>query len=250
MRSSSVRSRLLRPFGLALLLMCATPWMHSAVPAQQTRDVPRIRNGAQPLHGIETLRLEEQWRAGGEEDGTIFGMITRIRCDEAGRLYVLDAQMSQVHVYSPAGEHLRTLFREGEGPGEVRGPRDLALMGNGLVGVAQEMPGKLILVDRENVPAGTILVGGKGMERGGACQLFSLFSRGEVLLAPIETVGSDAHARDFAAWRDAAPRLRASISRRDRSILRDRPRPGRNWRSSTSSRTTSTSSRRHASISS
>lgn len=96
---------------------------------------------------------------------------------------MLDAQLSQVHVYVPDGTHLRTLFGEGEGPGKVRGPRDLVLLEDGRVGVAQEVPGRLIFVTRNNVPAGTMAVGGEGMQMGGAGQLFSLFGHGEVLLA-------------------------------------------------------------------
>ncbi len=45
---------------------------------------------------------------------------------------------------------------EGDGPGEVRGPRDMVLMDDGRVGVVQEVPGKMIFVDRLGNPAGDL----------------------------------------------------------------------------------------------
>lgn len=128
------------------------------------------------------VRLEEVWRAGGADDDMIFGMITQVRRDAAGNLYVMDAQLSQVHVYSPQGELLRTLFNEGEGPGEIRGPRDLVLMNDGRVGAVQEVPGKLIFVDGQGAPAGDLMIDGAGTQRGGMCQTFSAFTNGDLLL--------------------------------------------------------------------
>ena len=125
--------------------------------------VLHVRNGAEPRDGIEHLRLEELWRVGDASDDILFGLITRVVADTNGDLYVLDGQLSHVHVYDRDGAHLRTLFREGEGPGEVRGPRDLVLLDDGRVGVVQEQPGKMIFVDRMNNPAGELTFGGPGV---------------------------------------------------------------------------------------
>ena len=144
--------------------------------------VSYIRNGSEPRDGIVHLHLQEQWRHGGEDDDTFFGMVTRVREDEAGNLYVMDAQLSRVQVFSPTGKLLRTLFGEGDGPGEVRGPRDMVLMADGRVGVVQEVPGKMIFVDRQGNPAGELNIGGPGVSRGGMCQTFNAFSGGDILL--------------------------------------------------------------------
>lgn len=53
-------------------------------------------------------------------------------------VFLLDQQLSEVKVFDSAGQWLRTMGREGEGPGEFRGPVDLALLPGGQVGVLQE----------------------------------------------------------------------------------------------------------------
>ncbi len=135
--------------------------------------VTLVRNGAEPDHGVRTLKLEEIWRAGDEDDDMLFGLLTSVQCDRDGNVYLLDAQLCQVHVYSPDGEHLRTLFRQGEGPGEVTSARDMALFDDGRVGVIQEFPGKMVMVDREGLPAGVCQPGGDDPSRGGGVSLTS-----------------------------------------------------------------------------
>jgi hypothetical protein len=166
---------------LPLLALCLA--LPAPAAEKVTKDgVLHIQNSSSPRHGSKDVQLEELWRAGGLDDDLIFGMITQIREDAAHNLYVMDAQLSQVHVYSPKGDRLRTLFTEGEGPGEIRGPRDLVLMNDGRVGAVQEMPGKLIFVDGQGNPAGNLLIGGAGEQRGGMCQTFSAFTNGDLLL--------------------------------------------------------------------
>ena len=144
--------------------------------------VLHVKNRAGPRDGIEHLYLEETWRAGQADDDILFGLITQIVADSNGDIYVLDGQLSQVHVYDQDGTHLRTLFHEGDGPGEVRGPRDLILLADGRVGAVQEVPGKLIFVDRQNNPAGELGIGGPGVAHGGFCQTFSAFVGADILL--------------------------------------------------------------------
>jgi len=165
----------------ALLLTLATACLIT-MPGLAAADaaVPRVDNPSTPRDGTVDLHLEEAWRAGGPDDDVIFGMVTQVRQDAEGNVYVMDAQLSEVHVYTPAGVHLRTLFGEGDGPGEVRGPRDIVLLDDGRVGAVQETPGKLVFVDRAGNPAGQLEVGGAG--RGGFCQTFSAFAAGQTLL--------------------------------------------------------------------
>ena len=120
--------------------------------------VPHIINSATPDRGLERIRLEEQWRMGGMDDDVIFGLITNVTSDEIGNIYFLDTQLCEVQVYTSDGEHLKTLFRRGEGPGELNRPRDLALLGDGSIGVIQEFPGRMIRVDRDNNPLPSVEV--------------------------------------------------------------------------------------------
>jgi len=112
-----------------------------------------VRNGPTPAHGIRTLQLEEMWRAGGPDDEeNFFGLLTWAEEGPDGLLYVLDVQLCQANVYDREGNLVRTLFGEGDGPGEVRRPRDLVILPDGSVGAVQEFPGKLVRVDGDNNP--------------------------------------------------------------------------------------------------
>lgn len=130
--------------------------------------VPHIRNSATPRDGTETWQLQELWRAGGEDDEEIFfGVIGGAVIDDDGNLYLLDRQLCQVYVFSAAGEYLRALSREGEGPGELRRPRDLLFMPSGSLGVVLGFPGKIVQLDLEGNPAGAFSPGSDQPTAGG-----------------------------------------------------------------------------------
>jgi hypothetical protein len=129
--------------------------------------VVHVKNSATPEKGTETIVLEELWRAGGEDDEeTIMGVIVHALTDDAGNLYLLDLQLSQVFVYSADGEMIKTLSREGDGPGEVRRPSDMTLLPDGSMGLMQTFPGKLIKVTTDDEPDGEISFGGDPAEGG------------------------------------------------------------------------------------
>ncbi len=122
--------------------------------------VPRIENSAEPRQGVHKLELEELWRVGGEDDEeNIFGIVNRALVDEDNNIYLLDAQLSQVSVFDSDGELIKVLGKEGEGPGEFRGPVDMAFLPNGNLGVCQAFPGKVIELGMDNTPAGTWQLG-------------------------------------------------------------------------------------------
>jgi hypothetical protein len=107
-------------------------------------------------------------------------MITQVVADAEGNIFLLDSQLCEVQVYSPDGEHLSTLFREGEGPGEVRRPRNLCLLADGTVGVIMEFPGRMIRVDGENTPAPSVEIFRPG--EGAFIALDGCFAGGPTLL--------------------------------------------------------------------
>lgn len=104
----------------------------------------------------EIADLTELWRAGGEDDEIFFGSVASIRSDPDGNILILDGQLSEVHVYAPDGEHLRTVFREGDGPGEIRQPNDMFVTADGTVCVLQGFPGKIVKVGSDGLPAGEV----------------------------------------------------------------------------------------------
>jgi hypothetical protein len=97
----------------------------------------------------------ELWRLGGEdEEDVIFGVIGDIAVDQSGSVYLLDAQLNEILVFDDGGEYLRSIGREGEGPGEFRRPAGLFLTAAGDVAVVQMMPGKIVLLTADGEPAG------------------------------------------------------------------------------------------------
>lgn len=65
--------------------------------------------------------LEEDLRIGklDEEGPEQFAQVGSILTDSEGRIYVLEAQTSEVRVFSADGEYSHTIGRQGEGPGEI-----------------------------------------------------------------------------------------------------------------------------------
>ena len=133
-------SRALRTAGLApLLSSLAAACFASDAP-------PRVANPDRPVNGVATCSLDELWRRGGEQDELFFGLVVQACAAPTGEIFLLDAQLNEVLVLSPAGDLLRTIGREGEGPGEFRGAGDLLLMPEGTVGIVQRMPGAIVLM--------------------------------------------------------------------------------------------------------
>jgi len=144
--------------------------------------VPHLRNPARPEEGTCTVQLEELWRAGGDDDEIFFGVIREVVSDEAGRLYLLDQQLGQVWVYGPDGEFLRTLSRQGEGPGEVMRPGDCFFLADGSLGILDRSPGKVTRVDLEGNPVSSLHIHRREETGAGSMQARSGLYRGGTLV--------------------------------------------------------------------
>lgn len=120
--------------------------------------VLHVMSPAAPAEGISEIWLKESWRIGGrtENSDEMFGVIVRIASDSQGAIYLLDRQLSEVRVFSDHGEYLRTIGREGEGPGEFRRPADMFFLPDGKLAVMQIHPPKIILLSPEGVPQGEL----------------------------------------------------------------------------------------------
>jgi len=123
---------------------------------QKTKDgVPHVMNPATPADDPTSLQLTRRWEVGGDDDEELFfGVLTRITSDDKGNIYVLDAQLNEVMIFSSQGEYIQSIGREGEGPGEFRRPADLFLTPDGNVAVMQRMPGKIVMLSKDGAPAG------------------------------------------------------------------------------------------------
>ncbi len=68
----------------------------------------------------EGWRVEEEYRLGSiDEDGPeIFARIRGLEVDALGRTWVFEEQAQEIRVFDEKGDFVRTIGREGEGPGE------------------------------------------------------------------------------------------------------------------------------------
>ncbi len=168
---------------LPLLLAVAGP----ALAGQETTvDGVLHVSSAEPREPLQTWRLEEAWRVGGEDDEVLFGVVAGVQVDEEGNLYLLDSQLSEIKVYSPDGEFLRMLSREGEGPGETRNPNGLVLLPDGNLAMTQAFPGKVTVIDREGNPAGGFTIGSSDPTQGGFSILQGVRCGGDNLVFGLE----------------------------------------------------------------
>lgn len=114
---------------------------------------PHTANGAEPAGGLETFMLETLWTVG-DDDEVFFGTVTQVLVGDDGRIYLMDQQLSEVKVFSPAGELAAVLSREGTGPGETQRPNDMFFTDDGALVLLQVFPGRLVRIDRQGNPLG------------------------------------------------------------------------------------------------
>lgn len=138
--------------GALLLLSIALPagaaWQGSL---GSEAGVPLVKNPATPAAGEITLEPTRLWHLGAEEDADdseVFGSVREIAVDEAGVSYLLDSQLHEIRVFSPTGEFLKSLGRNGEGPGEFVNGLHLFLLPEERLGVAQMMPSRIAVLGR------------------------------------------------------------------------------------------------------
>ncbi|HUT08581.1 MAG TPA: 6-bladed beta-propeller, partial [Candidatus Latescibacteria bacterium] len=91
-------------------------------------DVTLVKNPKEPLYKTPVLELKEDLSLGGAEaqGDYAFGEVRTFVVDEAGSIYVLDSQASHVKVFDKVGKYVRTIGRQGQGPGELESPMTLS----------------------------------------------------------------------------------------------------------------------------
>lgn len=94
-------------------------------------------------------RVVEEVRIG-TLDGTgpdLFGQINAIEVDVTGRIYVLEGQSQELRVFDRNGLHVRTIGRQGGGPGEFNQPIGLAWAPDGTLWVVDPQNNRISVVD-------------------------------------------------------------------------------------------------------
>ncbi len=146
----------------ALALLLLSPLMSGAADWQGSMSnengILRVANPDAALHGESDHVMEELWRLAGddEESEDFFGVIGHVALGPDGNSYLLDEQLNEVKIYSPAGEFITVIGREGEGPGEFRRPGGLFFLPDGRLAVLQSRPARIILLSTDGTPAGDI----------------------------------------------------------------------------------------------
>jgi hypothetical protein len=142
---------------VAVLVVNATDGQAGAW-AGKVSEANGVKTVASPAKGFAepaTIKLPELWRLGGdsESEEEFFGVISDIDIDEAGQVYLLDSQLNEAKIYTKDGEFVRSIGREGEGPGEFRRPSAMFFTKKD-VAIIQMMPGKIVLLTKDGKPAG------------------------------------------------------------------------------------------------
>ncbi len=139
----------------AAMLMAANAFAGTWTGKETTKEgIVNVANPAAPADGKTSIKPTEMWRAGGEDEEVIFGVVSDVALDAQGNLYALDMQLSQISVFDPDGNLVRTIGREGEGPGEFRRANQLFITPDNKVAVSQSMPGKIVMLTPDGKPAG------------------------------------------------------------------------------------------------
>ena len=95
---------------------------------EQMGGVTVIKNPEEPLFGKIELELEEDLVIGREEDENFrFYKWISLDVDRDGNIYVMDRGSFRIQIFNGNGEYLRTIGREGEGPGEFAQPTFIRL---------------------------------------------------------------------------------------------------------------------------
>ena len=104
------------------------------------------------------IELAEDLVLGRDESdpNQVFYRLRDVDVDSDGNLWVLDGGNHRIQVFDREGRFVRSLGREGQGPGELESPGGLAIVGDRLVVRAARL--RLILFDLDGVYVDDVLV--------------------------------------------------------------------------------------------
>jgi len=87
-----------------------------------------IKNPSEPVYGEILLELEEELSIGREDDDNyLFYDPRNISVDEQRNIYILERGNHRIQKFNKDGNYLRTIGKEGQGPGEFERPYSLVL---------------------------------------------------------------------------------------------------------------------------
>ena len=104
--------------GLLLAAQAGKPVWKGTVATED--GVKVVKNPSEPLYGEFAFDLKEEIRLGGdpEKEASYFPKSASLTVDSAGNLYVTDRGNRRVQMFDKDGAFVRTIGRQGQGPGE------------------------------------------------------------------------------------------------------------------------------------
>nr|WP_286670561.1 6-bladed beta-propeller [Fodinibius salsisoli] len=71
-----------------------------------------------PNNSLEQIKLTEELQISANSAEALAGDFSGLAVDARGDIYAADSRLMKIHLFSPEGEYIDSLGREGEGPGE------------------------------------------------------------------------------------------------------------------------------------
>ena len=96
----------------------------------------------------------------------LFGRIRSVRRDAAGNLVVADGQAYEIRIFNGEGRHLRSLGREGEGPGEFKSLHGAWPVSDGGIVAADILLDRITQFGAEGTPTATATLAERDNLRG------------------------------------------------------------------------------------
>lgn len=128
----------------------------------------------------DTMELVPEVRIGvldGEEE-YLFGSIRGLDVDRNGRIIVIDGLAADIRIFSGEGDHVRTIGRQGDGPGEFRRPDHVRVTTDGRI-IVRDQPARFSVIAED----GTYL-GGWLLQSGFATNTPFYVTPGNVIMNP------------------------------------------------------------------
>ncbi len=116
-----------------------------------------------PLNGIHNFTLEAIWEQAAEDSEFLLASLTDAAFDPSGNICIVDISQKNLQIFDPLGNWLRTLGREGEGPGEFSDARKI-FFDDGRYGVLQAFPAAIVWLNADGSPSSKVTLSGHNPE--------------------------------------------------------------------------------------
>jgi hypothetical protein len=142
---------LLLPLALLLVTGCGSPQPSDNTDVSNDTDAAENSNTEDDAYVLpdadEYLTVTDSIGIELGDSNYVFGTIADAKFTKDGKIAILDAQKAAVSLFTPDGEFIRRIGRNGSGPGEFLAPTGIAFMPEGGLVVSDGMGGKLVYFD-------------------------------------------------------------------------------------------------------